>query len=156
MAQRFEQRLKVVQSERFSNPVVRFRRIRGRVVPIVNRHRIGEAHLKAGGTIQKIGLGTAAVGLGRMAAAKAFRRVDTAKKTSLKSALKSAKKIPKFKKKAGFVKKLAMLAGKTIKTPKAMTITGGAIFAAGLGLGISGAITQSKTELGFDIGGRSE
>ena len=56
-------RLAGVQEERqFTNPHIRFRRIRGRVVPIVNRKRIGQDLNKGGRSLIKAGVATAALG----------------------------------------------------------------------------------------------
>lgn len=61
-----------VQEQRdFTNPVVRFRRIRGRIVPIVNKKRVGETLTRSGQTTTLAG---AAV-LGGAATVAAVRRV---------------------------------------------------------------------------------
>lgn len=80
---KFENRLVVEEQRDFTNPHVRFRRIRGKIVPIINRKRIGQ-DLEAIGN--KLVLGGAAAG--------GISLLKRNKK--LKSIFKKAKKPSKF------------------------------------------------------------
>ena len=87
-----------VQSTKYRNPNVTFRRIRGRVVPIVNRQRTGRKIRQIGGKGMKYG----AMGLGGVAIASGLSRTKLAEALgkdveSLKAALKkyAQRPIPK-------------------------------------------------------------
>lgn len=99
----------------FTNPHVRFRRINGRIVPIINKKRIGQDTSSAGESLIKAGAAASAVGLAKTStkykAASAFLKRNSFKAPKFKfktsaassmkkkvaiSAIKAASKAAKF------------------------------------------------------------
>lgn len=144
----FQRKFPIEQEQQFTDPIVRFRRIRGRIVPIVNRHRIGRIYQSRG---QELQAGGAAL-LG-VAAARAMLKKPS--NSAGKAALNQIKKMkkPVFKKNPSKLRKLVGLLGKTVKTPRAMAITGGVLLGSGSLLVAKGIKDQMRSQLGFDIGG---
>lgn len=173
MALRFEtRRMGRIQEERdFTNPAVRFVTIRGKVVPIVNKKRMGELtdkvagkSLLAGGTL----LGAAAAIKGIKSAGRAIGRkkpVKFATHSALGKAIGSfvKKDFAQARRKTSILKKLntktrgvSGVAIKATATPiKFVARHPGKLGLAALALGgagkILGAELQAKSSLGYDI-----
>lgn len=87
---------RVVEERQFTNPRVRFIRVNGRIVPIVNKQKVGQDAQRVGGALATVG----AVGVG----------------VSLAVRTKAAKSVAKFSRKAANVGgSFASVAGKMIK-----------------------------------------
>lgn len=160
----FGQTTRVVQSHRFANPVVRFRRVRGRVIPIYGKQRIAKGISEAGKYTALGGAALAASGAVRIKTKEGIvrdKKNAIIKKNRVGARLKKKlfTKTPKNPPR-GFLKNLGNAsfgaAKKIIKSPKASITAGAAIAATGAAAYLYGAIKQSETELGFDIGGNRE
>ena len=131
----------VKQTADFSNPIVRFRRIKGRVVPILNRKRVGGGISKAGGTTMKVGAAMGAVGLAKRAYKK-YHASDPVSKKIRKAA-------PKVKIKGKYIRK----AVKGIaKAPfKHTGKIGMGLLLGGAAMKVMGFRMQADSEVGYDI-----
>lgn len=122
------------QEERrgFSNPLVRFRRIKGRIVPIVNKRR-------AGAEMEKIGKRTAIIGASTVATGIAAEKIASTK------VFKKSKGVAAVKKKFG--------GGKIAKVAKFSVSKkfGAALIIGGAALAAMGFETQARTKLGRDV-----
>lgn len=76
----------ILEERQFSNPDIRFRRIRGRIVPIVNKHKIGGRLERAGDKLSAAG----AAGIGIFAGKKIASKKFPAKTKKIGSLFKSA------------------------------------------------------------------
>ena len=137
----------ITEERGFTNPHVRFRRIRGKIVPIVNKKRIGQDITSAGEKTVKVGAVLAGAGL-----AKKTRIAKSIAKNSPKFTFKQPNfmKITKnmsFKKKVGL--KTVNLA---LKATKFTTKNAGKLGIAGLAIGIGTKILGDEIQMQSPLG----
>lgn len=126
----------VLEERQFSNPHIRFVRIRGRVVPIVNKKRVGGDLERVGNSVASAGI---KVGVGSALTKAAFKRLR-----------------PKFKSinaladRAGAVKGGKLIRGARFLGRHSGKI-GVAIAALGLGASLGGAELQMRSKFGRDV-----
>ncbi len=135
--------LGLIQEERtFTNPHIRFRRINGRIVPIVNKKRVGQEVNLAGDKAMKVGATLAAAGL----ATKVIEKKGQAMAASFK------KEFPKFTSRStSLFKALKGAPQPSVKATGSIARVGGKIVAKGfkhhgkIGLGLIGIGVLLKT-----------
>lgn len=141
------------EERQFTEPVIRFRRIRGRIVPIINRKRTGQITNKFGNKAL-----IAAASLITIGSAKSVlkrQKLITLKDTSFLLG-KNAKKF-RFGGKAPLSKKIAFASAKVISAPVRFVLKrpfklGIAFAGIGLAARAVGFELESRSEFGFDIG----
>jgi len=151
----------VVEERQFTNPVVRFRRINGRIIPIVNKKRVGQGVTATGQTLTMAG----AAALAAAAAATAIKRTKAAKavsaalpRSSMRVASKGAAKIWRMvpRTKATIPHKVGgFLARASFKTVRTVVRNPGklGLLAAGMGLLATsiGTRLEMESQFGKDI-----
>lgn len=145
-----------VQEERnFSNPLVRFRKIRGRIVPIYNRKRIGQETRQISKKVIGAGVVLGAYGIAKAIATKRLPKfssnVPLVKATNFfkgSTGYVSGKiNMPRTKKAFGIAAKPAKFAFRNPLKVSAAAVTLGAL---GMNYGVA---LEASSPLGFDIGG---
>ena len=149
---------RIVEERNFTNPQVRFRRIRGRIVPIYNKKRIGQDISSLGETVFKAGVVASGFGLAKkthigkglgsfskkVSRTSLFKKISSIADKALKSNSKS------FKAKAA---KLGTRA--SLKTGKFAIKNVGKLGALGLAVGVGikllGDNEQAKSAFGKDF-----
>ena len=145
----------IQERARFGQPVIRFRKIKGRIVPIINKHRAGKELESAGNSLIKGGLA-----LGAVSVAKRTKTYSKASK-AVKRATNKIKKNPFAFRNVGGKKtlytKVMKGAGKAAKgTFKHSGKLSMAALLGGAAIKIYGFGMQTETQFGRDIGGKSE
>lgn len=144
---KFNNKLVVEEQRNFSNPHIRFRRIKGRVVPIFNKKRIGQDFNKVGASM--IGTGALVTGAG-------LAKLYLKKKTKFKSSF-SMKGFSGFnyKPKSKKGKVLKSIAKGTFKAGKFgfkhMTKMGLAATGLGIAASLYGTELQMQSMFGKDF-----
>lgn len=150
---KFNNKLVIEEQRNFTNPHVRFRRIRGKVVPIINRKRIGQDLESVGGKL--IGLGAAAGGVSLLKRNKKvktfFSKTEKVSKffnksfggsDFLKSTVKDSKKVKLAKFTARASKKISFKAFKHV----------GALGALAAGVGIATSLVGTELQIRSPFG----
>jgi len=144
------QKLKGIQEERgFTNPHVRFIRKRGRIIPIINKKRIGQDITGIGESlfIKGSSIGIASVAIKRTNAAKSLSKLMSNFKFKGKIKVNPT---DSFKVKG--LKRSAKITGKTLKFAGKNSGKIGAIAALiGIGLKVGGDEMQMRSSFGKDF-----
>lgn len=101
-----DQAIAMQEERQFTNPHIRFRRINGRIVPIINRKRIGLDLTSSGRSIGTVGLGITSVGggiyLGKKRISKIFKNSKGSEKfAKLKKSISASQGAVTYKKISG-------------------------------------------------------
>ena len=150
----------VREKTRFTNPQIRFRRIRGRIVPIFNKKRIGQDLSSIGATAVKFGAAVAIASLVKRT--RIFKSVSTIfskfkvpkTKTINLSKIGTTKSfaLKKVSLKSRVFKRSVSLAGKSIKFGlKHSGKLGVAAFGLGIATSLVGAELEAQSKFGKDI-----
>lgn len=123
----------IIEERQFTNPHVRFRRIRGKIVPIFGKKRIGQDVERAGNRAMKVGSLGVAAGVA----------TSIIKKKTKFGFKKKAKWAPKT-----FKGKLAKAATAPLRKPGKF---GAALVLAGAAAHIAGAELQMRSRFGRDL-----
>jgi hypothetical protein len=134
---KFQNNVVVEEQRNFSNPHVRFRRINGRIVPIVNNKRLGQDIASSGYSTAKLGAGF--LGFGKRYLAKKLPKIKMPKGFTVKS-FKYSPVTKKGKSLKFAVKTVAKTTKFAIKNPFKLGL-------GLLGLGVSGVLAGNELQM---------